>query len=60
MNTDLTQLLTIDEICEALRIHPRTLARLRKSGNFIEPIRFGQSIRFDPDDLAAWIMGQKS
>lgn len=54
-NTDLTQLLTAGEICEALRISRRTLDRMAQAGQFIEPVMVGQSRRYHPADLARWI-----
>lgn len=56
--TQTDTLLTISEVAEALRVHPRTLWLLRKEGRFFDPIRVGSAIRFRQADLAAWVASQ--
>jgi excisionase family DNA binding protein len=52
---DLNQrrLLTTDEAAEALGLSTRHLANLRKTG--LAAVKVGRAVRFDTDDLLAWI-----
>ncbi len=44
-------LLTIKEVAARLGFTTRTLHRWMKAGTFIEPVRFGFSIRFHEEDV---------
>lgn len=48
-------LLTQREAASVLRLSERTLERSRVTGSGPRFIRCGRSIRYRPDDLAAWI-----
>jgi|GEM_PF-405913 len=52
------QLLTEREAAKALAISPRKLWQLRTDGE-VRCIRVGRSVRYDPDDLNAWIEQQR-
>ena len=52
-------LLTQAEVCERLKITRQTLWRLRTEGQFAEPIRLGGSVRWKPEDIEAFLQGQR-
>jgi excisionase family DNA binding protein len=54
-----TTLLTDSEAAELLRLTPRQVARLAKRGELPTVCLPGNELRFDPDDLRAWIDGRK-
>ena len=51
-------LVTAGIAAEILAISPRKLWALTASGE-IPCVRFGRSVRYAPDDLAAWIESRK-
>lgn len=52
-------LVTSSQAAKALSMSPRTLWTLTNSGE-IPCVRFGRAVRYDPDDLKAWIRAQKA
>ena len=55
----MNQLLTKAEIAGMLAVSPRTVDRLRTSGE-LRAIRVRGRVRFRPEDLAAYIDAQKA
>ena len=51
-------LLKPEEAAEALAISPRTLWALTNSGE-IPKLKIGRCVRYDVDDLRAWVAAQK-
>jgi excisionase family DNA binding protein len=51
-------LLTAPEAAKALAISPRTLWSLTQRGD-IPCVRIGRSVRYDLEDLRAWIASRK-
>ncbi|MEM9167927.1 MAG: helix-turn-helix domain-containing protein [Planctomycetota bacterium] len=58
-NAPADRLLTEREAAARLAISPRKLWDIRNRG-LIPHVRIGQCVRYDPDDLAAWIEARKS
>jgi excisionase family DNA binding protein len=52
-------LLTAPQAAKALAISPRTLWSLTDTGE-IPCVRIGRAVRYDPEDLRAWIARRKS
>lgn len=52
------QLLKRSEAAQALGISPRKLWELTASGD-IRCVRIGRSVRYDADDLRAWVQANK-
>ena len=52
------QLLTIRQAAERLAVSLRTLERLAASGE-LSAVRFGRSVRIDPEDLVAFVESRK-
>jgi excisionase family DNA binding protein len=50
-----TILVTKDEAADVLRLTPRQVARLAKKGILPSVELPGGEVRFDPDDLRAWV-----
>ena len=48
-------LLTTEQAADRLQMSPRTLARWRINGAGPAYIEIGSRVRYDPDDLDAWI-----
>jgi excisionase family DNA binding protein len=48
-----SQMLTINEVAELLRLHPTTVYRLAKKGT-LPAFKIGYSWRFDAQDLNRW------
>lgn len=57
--TPLTPLLTVREAADVLRVSERTLWTLTHSGE-LPSVRVGRSVRYDANDLAAWIESRKT
>lgn len=57
--TPLTPLLTVRETADVLRVSERTLWSLTNSGE-LPAVRVGRSVRYDQNDLAAWIESRKA
>lgn len=55
----LTPLLTVREAADVLRVSERTLWTLTHSGE-LPSVRVGRSVRYDANDLAAWIESRKT
>lgn len=51
--------LTLASLAERFAIHPTTLSRLCRAGQFVKPLRIGNSLRFDPAAVAEWERRQK-
>ena len=51
-------LLTVNEAAKALTVSPRTLWQITKEGK-IRSIRINRLVRYDPQDLIAYIEQQK-
>lgn len=54
-----TLLLTPREAANRLRISPRSLWSLTKSGE-VQCVRIGRSVRYSPDDLSAYVEARKA
>lgn len=54
MSTELKTLLTLDELCELVQVSPRTVRRWLAAGT-IPSLRAGTLVRFDPDEIDAWL-----
>jgi excisionase family DNA binding protein len=52
------QLLKLEEVANFLRLHPRTIRRMVKSGR-IPCVRIRRAIRFDQGDVFAWLQARK-
>jgi excisionase family DNA binding protein len=55
----LTAFLTTEEVLGCLKVNPRTIYRLIKSGE-LPAVRIGRQWRFRRDDLAQWIDRQRT
>jgi excisionase family DNA binding protein len=53
--TDLSKLLTADQLAKLLNISIRTLWRLRAGGKLPAPVRLGGSVRWRPVEIEAWL-----
>jgi excisionase family DNA binding protein len=52
----LTSMVTLEEIADATRVSPITLARWVKQGKFPQPRRYGRrTLRWPADEVNAWI-----
>lgn len=49
----LTETYTVDEVAEALKLHPYTIRRLSRDGK-IPAFKFGGQWRFRKDEIDAW------
>lgn len=54
MSTKLRPLLTIGDVCDIVRVGPNTVRSWLKAGT-IPSLRAGQLVRFDPDEIDAWL-----
>lgn len=48
-------LLSAEKVAELLNISIRTLWRLRAAGKLPAPVRLGGSVRWRPEEIAAWV-----
>ncbi len=52
-------LLTMDDVCERLRVSPRTIRRWLREGKFPQPIRLGDApnspLRWPEEDIQQWL-----
>lgn len=48
-------LITARELARLLRVSTRTLARLRRTGDILCPIRLGGSVRWRMEEVRRWI-----
>ncbi|ALV45806.1 hypothetical protein MB46_10275 [Arthrobacter alpinus] len=55
----LPRFLTPADVAEALQIPVGTLANWRSAGKGPRFSRFGGLVRYDPDDVAAWLAEQR-
>lgn len=53
------RLMTLDETAAYLRIQPRTLRAWLREGEGPPHARIRRMLRFDPDDVDAWVRGQR-
>ena len=51
-------LLTLQELSDVLRLHPRTIRRMVAAGR-IPCVRLARAIRFDAADVARWLAARK-
>ena len=56
---DRLELLTVSEVCAILRCHEKTLYQWVKRGS-LTAIRIGSKLKFDPADVAAFIVSRRS
>ncbi|HLZ43770.1 MAG TPA: helix-turn-helix domain-containing protein [Candidatus Sulfotelmatobacter sp.] len=56
---DKLELLTVTEVCDILRCHPKTLCRWVQKGS-VTAIRIGSKLKFDPADVAAFIVSRRT
>jgi excisionase family DNA binding protein len=57
LRDDMPELLTIRELATILKVSQRSIWRLVASGQLVEPLRVGGSIRWRRDDIRDWIIG---
>jgi len=48
--------ISIKEVAKRLSLSPRTLHRMNASGKIFAPIRVNNSIRFNEQELNAWLL----
>ena len=53
--TNVPPLLTVQQLGRLLQLSPRTVWRLRSSGELPEPIKIGKSIRWNGEAIRRWI-----
>ena len=54
------QLMTQAEVSNRLKVDPRTLGRWRSSGEGPRYVRLGRGVRYEADELEAWISDRKA
>ena len=54
----MNKLIGFEEVAELTTIPESTIRRMVTGGR-IPCVRFGKHVRFDPEDIAAWIEGSK-
>ena len=54
-----TDVMTVSEVAEYLRVNPQTVYRQAKSGQ-LPAVRIGRAIRFRRSELDAWLKGVNS
>ena len=52
---EIPELLTIRDLATILKVSQRSIWRLVASGQLVEPLRVGGSIRWRRDDIRDWI-----
>lgn len=61
MKNPLTQLLTIKDLAELLRVSVRKLYREKAAGKLPKEVRIGKKgVRWDPDDVRDWLNVSKN
>lgn len=53
----MTELLTVQEVAEALKVSARQVWKLTASGRLPQPVRLGRSVRWRAADLATFVAG---
>ena len=53
------ELVTTEVAAKVVGLSPQTLAILRVEGGGPKYVKLGRSVRYDPEDLAAWIETNK-
>lgn len=48
-------LLTVADLANLLQVTPKAIYHLRDRGRLPAAIKFGHGIRWDPDDITAWL-----
>jgi excisionase family DNA binding protein len=56
---DMTELLTIEEVAEQLRVSVETVRWLRQQGRFVPAIKVGRRLMWDVRDLDVWVKSQR-
>jgi excisionase family DNA binding protein len=56
---DMTDLLTIDEVAERLRVSVLTVRWLRQEGRFAPAIKVGRRLVWDAREIDAWLKAQR-
>jgi excisionase family DNA binding protein len=56
---DVTELLTIEEVAERLRVSVPTVRWLRQEGRFTPAIKVGRRLMWDARDVDAWLKAQR-
>ena len=56
---DRLELLTVREVCAVLRCHEKTLYQWVKRGS-LTAIRIGSKLKFDPADMAAFLVSRRT
>jgi excisionase family DNA binding protein len=56
---DVTQLLTIEEVAQRLRVSVETVRWLRQQGRFAPAIKVGRRLMWDAGDVDAWLKAQR-
>lgn len=55
----MTELLTIEEVAERLRVSVETVRWLRQQGRFAPAIKVGRRLMWDARDVDAWLKAQR-
>jgi excisionase family DNA binding protein len=55
----MTELLTIEEVAERLRVSVETVRWLRQQGRFTPAIKVGRRLMWDARDVDAWLKAQR-
>lgn len=53
------KLLTVEDAAELLSLDLKTLYRMRYKGTGPPAYRIGKYLRYDPDELEAWVKSQR-
>ncbi len=55
----MTELLTIEDVAERLRVSVETVRWLRQQGRFAPAIKVGRRLMWDAQDVDAWLKAQR-
>ena len=55
----MTELLTIEEVAERLRVSVETVRWLRQQGRFAPAIKVGRRLMWDARDIDAWLKAHR-
>lgn len=58
MNVERSSLWTLREVAAYLRLHPKTVQRFAREKG-LPCVRLGGRLRFDADDVHAWVSARK-
>ena len=58
-DTEMIELLTIEEVAARLRVSVLTVRWLRQEGHFVPAIKVGRRLMWDARDVFAWLEAQR-